>query len=194
MLGGSWVSGINLYATVGFLGLFSRIGWLSLPENLQMLAHPAVFITALVLYLVEFIADKVPIFDSVWDGVHTFIRVPAGAILAWGSVGGAQDELKVMAALLGGGIAFSSHATKASLRALVNTSPEPFSNWALSLAEDALVILCLWLMLDHPYIMLTILLLFLIFFIWFIPKIFRLFRAMFRRFINLFRKKEAPAH
>src|SRR5436190_13789523 len=156
LLGSSWISGINAYATVGFLGLFGKIGWLNLPDGLHPLTHPAVFGIALALYLVEFVADKIPAFDTVWDSIQTFIRIPAGAVLAYAAVGSASEELKLLAALLGGSLAFSAHATKASLRASVNVSPEPFSNWLLSIGEDITVLLSIFFMFHHPYIMLTI--------------------------------------
>jgi uncharacterized protein DUF4126 len=189
LLGSSWISGLNAYATVGFLGLFAKLGWLDLPENLHPLTHPLVFGIALFLFIVEFIADKIPAFDTVWDSLQTFVRIPAGAVLAWGSVGAVSPELKVAAALVGGGMAFSAHATKSSIRATANLSPEPFTNWLLSLGQDVLIFLSIWFMFKHPYVMLGILFLFLIFFIWFIPKIFRTFRWMWRKFIRLFRKE-----
>jgi len=187
-LGTSWVSGLNTYATVGFLGLFGKIGWLTLPDELHPLTNPIVFGVALFLYLVEFVADKIPAFDTVWDGVHTFIRIPAGAILAWAAVGAVSPELKVVAALVGGSLAFSAHATKASIRASANLSPEPFSNWFLSISEDITVLLSIYLMFHHPYLMLGILAVFLLFFIWFIPKIWRSFRWMWRQFVALFHR------
>jgi len=181
LLGASWLSGFNAYATIGFLGLFGRLGWLTLPAGLHTLEHPAVFGIALALYLVEFIADKVPAFDTFWDSIQTFVRIPAGAVLAFAAVGDVSPELKLLATLLGGGMALSAHATKSSIRALVNLSPEPFSNWILSLGQDGAILLLLWLMFYFPILMLGILLLFLIFFIWFLPKIFRTFSRIFRR-------------
>ena len=188
-LGSSWLSGLNAYATIGILGLLGWAGWIPLPETLHPITHPLVFGIALFLYIVEFIADKVPAFDTVWDSIQTFIRIPAGAFLAWASVGHVAPEWKVAAALVGGSLAFSAHATKSSIRASANLSPEPFSNWVLSLSQDGFIVLCLYFMLKHPYLMLAILVLFLIFFIWFIPKIFRTFRWMFRKFIGLFHKE-----
>ncbi len=188
MLGSSWASGLNAYATVGFLGLFGKIGWLDLPEGLHPLTHPAVFGVALFLYLVEFIADKIPAFDTAWDSVQTFIRVPAGAVLAYGAVGPVSPELKLAATLIGGSLAFSAHATKSSVRMAVNASPEPFSNWFLSVGEDLMVFFSLWFMFEHPYVMLAIVAVFLLFFAWFLPKIFRGFRWMFRKFLGLFRR------
>ena len=192
-LGSSWLSGLNAYATIGILGLFGWAGWIALPDTLHPITHPLVFGIALFLYLVEFVADKVPAFDTVWDSLQTFIRIPAGAFLAWASVGQVAPEWKVAAALVGGSLAFSAHATKSSLRASANLSPEPFSNWILSLSQDGFIVLCLYFMLKHPYWMLSILVLFLIFFIWFTPKIFRTFRWMFRKFAALFHKERPVA-
>lgn len=186
MLGSAWTSGLNVYATVGFLGLFGRLGWLSLPAGLESLEHPAVIGVALFLYLVEFVADKVPAFDTVWDSIQTFIRVPAGAVLAYAAVGAVSPELKLAAFLIGGSLAFSAHATKSSIRASANLSPEPFSNWLLSIGEDLTVFASIWFMFAHPYVMLALLAVFLVFFIWFMPKIFRAFRWMWRKFASLF--------
>src|SRR4030095_11134600 len=188
LLGSSWLSGLNAYATVGFLGLFGRMGWLSLPEGLHPLSHPAVFGLALILYLVEFVADKIPAFDSFWDSIQTFVRIPAGAVLAYAALGDVSPELKILSTLIGGGMAFSAHAAKSSLRASANISPEPFSNWFLSLSQDFLVLLSIWFMFKHHYVMLSVLAVFLVLFIWMAPKIFHTFRWMFRKFPNLFRR------
>ncbi len=193
LLGSSWISGLNTYATVGFLGLFGRVGWLDLPEGLHPLMHPAVFGIALVLYIVEFVADKIPAFDTVWDGIQTFIRIPAGAVLAYGSVGEVGPELKVLAILIGGGMAFSAHATKSSLRATVNVSPEPFSNWLLSLGQDVILFLSIWFMFKHPHLMLAILAVFLVFFIWFIPKIWRTLKWTWGKFLRLIPRRRASS-
>lgn len=187
LLGSSFLSGFNAYATVGFLGLFARLGWLQLPGSLNGLEHPAIITLALFLYLVEFIADKVPALDTVWDSIQTFIRIPAGAILAYAAVGDVAPELKLAAGLVGGGLAFSAHATKTSVRSLVNLSPEPFSNWFLSLGQDVSLFVCVWLMFYFPFLMLAIVGIFLVPFIWFIPKIFRTFGKIFQKFFGLFR-------
>lgn len=193
LLGASWLSGFNAYATIGFLGLFGRLGWLTLPNGLATLEHPAVFGIALALYLIEFIADKVPAIDSLWDSIQTFIRVPAGAILAFAAVGDVAPELKLLATMLGGGLALSAHATKSSIRALVNLSPEPFSNWMLSLGQDGALLLLIWVMFYFPIFMLGILLLFLILFIWFMPKIFRTFGRLFGRRVQKPSDSSLPA-
>src|SRR5713226_6024243 len=149
-LGAGFSSGLNLYATVATLGLLQRFGVIHLPAALEILAHPWVLGIAAALYLLEFFADKVPYVDTVWDAVHTFIRPPAAALLGYGAAGAAAPEWRWGAALLAGGVALASHGTKASARAAVNTSPEPFSNWVLSLGEDALAVWLTWMATVHP--------------------------------------------
>ncbi len=150
VLGAGFSSGLNLYATVATLGLLQRFGVIQLPEHLRILAHPVVLGIAAVLYLLEFLADKVPYLDSIWQAVHTFIRPPAAALLAFGATATAPDVWRWGAALLAGGIALTSHGTKASARAAVNLSPEPFSNWALSFGEDVLAVWVVWFATAHP--------------------------------------------
>jgi hypothetical protein len=149
-LGAGFSSGLNLYATVATLGFLQRFGVIHLPAPLQVLAHPWVLGVAAALYLLEFFADKVPYVDTVWDAVHTFIRPPAAALLAYGAAGAAAPEWRWGAALLAGGLALTSHGTKASARAAVNTSPEPFSNWVLSFGEDLLAVWLTWMATAHP--------------------------------------------
>ncbi|SRR6266849_2724901 len=149
-LGAGFSSGLNLYATVATLGLLHRFGVLHLPPGLQALAHPWVLGIAISLYMVEFLADKVPFIDTVWDAVHTFIRPPAAAILTYAAAGAASPEWRWGAALIAGGVALTSHGTKASARAAVNTSPEPFSNWILSFGEDVLAVWLTWMATAHP--------------------------------------------
>jgi Domain of unknown function (DUF4126) len=149
-LGAGFSSGLNLYATVATLGLLERFGVIHLPPSLHALSHPLVLILAIFLYLVEFFADKIPYVDTVWDAVHTFIRPPAAGLLAYGASASAPAEWRWAAALLAGGVALTSHGTKASTRAAVNTVPEPFSNWTLSLAEDALAVWLTWMATAHP--------------------------------------------
>ncbi len=140
-LGAAWTSGINLYATIAVLGLLQRFELVSgLPGGLDVLANPWVIGTAVALYVVEFFADKVPYVDTAWDAVHTFIRVPAGAVLALAATTELHPAVRVVAVLLGGGLALSTHGTKATARATANASPEPFTNWALSLAEDVIAV------------------------------------------------------
>ena len=147
----AFASGVNLYATVGVLGLCSRYGLVTLPDQFRGLDHPVVIGLALTMYVVEFVADKVPWLDTAWDAVHTLVRPVGGAIVAVAAVGGdAQPLLQGLAALVGGSIALTTHVTKAGTRAVANTSPEPFTNWGLSLAEDAFVIALTWFALQHP--------------------------------------------
>ena len=150
VLGAGFSSGLNLYATVATLGLLERFGVIRLPASLQVLSHPWVVGIAVVFYLVEFFADKIPYVDTVWDAIHTFIRPPAAALLAYGAAGAAPAEWRWAAALLAGGVALTSHGTKASARAAVNTTPEPFSNWALSFGEDVLAVWLTWMATVHP--------------------------------------------
>ena len=151
-LGTSFASGLNLYATVAAAGLFQRFGIVTLPEPLQILANPVVLGVALTLFLVEFIADKIPYVDSAWDALHTFIRPPAAALLSYSAFAGegVPEEWKLAAALLAGGVALTSHGAKASTRAAANASPEPISNWTLSLLEDGLAVFLAWMAAEHP--------------------------------------------
>jgi hypothetical protein len=150
ILGTGYSSGLNLYATVLTLGLLHRFGLIHLPPTLQIISHPWILGTAAVLYFLEFFADKVPYFDTAWDAIHTFIRPPAAALLAYASVGEVSAEWRWAAALLAGGVALTSHSAKASTRAAVNTSPEPFSNWILSFGEDLLAVWLTWMTGAHP--------------------------------------------
>ena len=149
-LGAGFSSGLNLYATIATLGLLERFHIVHLTGSLQVLAHPWVIGIALTLYLIEFFADKIPYVDTVWDSIHTLIRPPAAAILAYASAGAAPAEWRWGAALLAGGVALTSHGTKASTRAAANTIPEPFSNWTLSLGEDVLAVWLSWMSAAHP--------------------------------------------
>jgi|SRR5690348_492475 len=149
-LGAGFSSGLDLYATVATLGLLQRFGIVRLPASLEVLAHPWVIGIAAGLNLVEFFADKFPYFDTIWDLIHTFIRPPAAALLAYAAAGSAGPEWRWGAALLAGGVALTSHGTKASARAAVNTSPEPLSNWTLSLGEDVLAVWLSWMANAHP--------------------------------------------
>jgi len=149
-LGAGFSSGLNIYATVATLGLLQRFGIIRLPEKLHVLAHPWVLAIAVVMYLVEFLADKIPFIDTIWDTVHTFIRPPAAAFLAFAGAGAAPEEWRWAVALLAGGVALTSHGAKASTRAAANASPEPFSNWILSLGEDVLAVWLTWMATVHP--------------------------------------------
>jgi hypothetical protein len=147
----AFASGLNLYATVAVLGLCEHYHLVDLPEQFRAFDHPAIIGIALVMYLVEFVADKVPWFDSIWDAIHTVVRPIGGALVAVNTIGDASPLATALAALLGGSIAMTTHVTKAGTRAAVNTSPEPFSNWLLSLSEDAIAIGLSYVALKHPY-------------------------------------------
>jgi hypothetical protein len=155
-LGFSLAAGVNLYATVAILGLASRYGWVDLPEQFKVFDNPWIIGLAGLLYVVEFVADKIPWVDSVWDSVHTLIRPVGGALIAVASLGDASPAMQGVIALLGGTVAAGSHVTKAGTRVAANASPEPFSNWFLSLAEDAFVIGLSFLTLKFPLIALGV--------------------------------------
>lgn len=154
--GFSLAAGVNLYATVAILGLASRYDWVALPEQYRMFDNSWVIYTALALFVVEFIADKVPWLDTIWDGIHTAIRPLGGALVAVSTLGEASPGVQGMVALIGGGLAASSHATKATARITANASPEPFSNWALSLGEDVFVLGLAMLALQYPLLALIV--------------------------------------
>ncbi len=173
LLGGvAWASGINLYATIVILGLLLRQDLISLPESLAILADPVVISAAGFMFVTEFIVDKIPGLDSMWDALHTFIRIPAGAILAMSTVEGYEPAIELAALLIGGTLAASSHLTKSSTRLMLQSSPEPVSNWTASLGEDFIVILGIWTAVQHPWIFLTGLVVFIIIVILLLPKIF----------------------
>lgn len=177
-----WASGIRLYLVLFAVGLVDRLGWVAMPEGLHLLSHPLVLAASGLMVIVEFFADKVPWVDSIWDTVHTFIRVPAGALLAASAIGaldvhgGAVGTL--VAAILGGSLAAGAHLTKSSARALANTSPEPFSNLGLSLGEDLIVPGGLALALLHPYVFFALLLVMVVVGAWLVPKIWRFIRRL----------------
>ncbi|HCZ48185.1 MAG TPA: DUF4126 domain-containing protein [Gammaproteobacteria bacterium] len=193
-LGVGWASGINLYAALLVLGIAGASGDLALPPDLQVLASPLVIGAAGLMYAVEFFADKTPGVDSGWDALHTFIRIPAGALLAAGAVGEVTPALEVAAGILGGGLAATTHATKTGGRLLINTSPEPFSNWSASLAEDVAVFGGLWAALHHPWVFFGLFVAFLLLLVWLVPKIFRALRRLGGGILRLFgRRPGAPA-
>ena len=183
-LGAGFSSGLNLYATIATLGLLQRFGVIHLPEQLQVLAHPWVLGIAIALYLIEFLADKIPLVDTVWDAIHTVIRPPAAALLAYGAAGAAPPEWRWGAALLAGGVALTSHGTKASTRAAANASPEPFSNWALSLGEDALAVWLTWLATVHPTATIVVVSILLVIAAFLIFHLFRFLRRAVRRLLE----------
>lgn len=155
-LGFSLAAGVNLYATVAILGLAERYGWVALPDQFKVFDNDIIIVAAIVMYVVEFFADKIPYFDTLWDAVHTLIRPVGGALIAVTTLGDASPTVKTLIALLGGAVAASSHLTKTSTRAAANASPEPFSNWFLSLGEDVFAIGLGYTALAHPVIALAI--------------------------------------
>ncbi len=178
-MGVGWASGINLYAAVFMLGLLQTTGHITLPAEMAFVADPLVLLAAGFMYCVEFFADKVPGVDTGWDAIHTFIRIPAGAVLASQAVGDVSAPLALAAGLVGGTLAAGSHATKAGTRALINTSPEPVTNWSASLAEDAMVIGGLWTALHHPLVFLALLVVFVLVAAWLLPRIWRGLKRVF---------------
>ncbi len=180
-MGASWASGINLYATVLVLGLSGATGNIELPAQLAVLENPLVIGAAGLMYCIEFFVDKTPGLDTGWDTLHTFIRIPAGALLAAGAVSEVEPAIAIAAGILGGGLSATSHATKAGTRLLINTSPEPFTNWWASLTEDAMVLAGLWAALANPVLFLSLLVVFLIAVVCILPKIWRLIRAIVLR-------------
>jgi Domain of unknown function (DUF4126) len=188
-MGIAWASGINLYAAVAVLGLAGSAGYVQLPDTLAIVQDPLVIIAACFMYCVEFFADKVPGIDSAWDALHTFIRIPAGAMLAAGALGDVTPALAVAAGIVGGGMTAATHATKAGSRMLINTSPEPFSNWFASITEDVVVFAGLWAALAHPVIFLVLLTLFLLSLWWLLPRIWRGVVLAARKFGALFGRR-----
>jgi hypothetical protein len=178
-LGSAWTSGINLYATVTVLGLLQKFGATKLPGGLDALDNWWIIGVAGGLYIVEFFADKIPYVDSVWDVVHTFIRVPAGAIVAYAATNQLDSSITIPAALVGGTLAFASHGTKAAARIGANFSPEPVSNWALSFIEDGIALIGTVLAVFAPMIIAVILVIFALIFLWCFPKVFRAIRRLF---------------
>jgi hypothetical protein len=176
----AWASGLRLYLAVFAVGLAGYMGYIDLPKGLEVLQHPWVIGAAGFLLAMEFLVDKVPGLDTAWDAIHTFIRIPAGALLAAGATGDSLSALTVAAGLLGGTITAGTHFTKAGGRAAINTSPEPFSNWGASLTEDALVLGGIWFAFAHPLAFLVLLLAFLVAAAWLLPKLWRFLKRMFQ--------------
>ncbi|HEY2846985.1 MAG TPA: DUF4126 domain-containing protein [Pyrinomonadaceae bacterium] len=186
-LGSAWTSGINLYATVTILGLLEKFGWAKLPGGLDTLNNWWIIGIAGGLFIVEFFADKIPYMDSVWDVIHTFIRIPAGAIVAYGATNQLDPSIYVAAFLIGGGLATAAHGTKAALRVGANLSPEPVSNWVLSFGEDGIAIVGVVLAVFAPAAIACVLGIFVLLFIYFAPKVLRALRRLFRALIGWFR-------
>jgi len=189
-MGAAWASGINLYATIVMLGYMGITGNIDLPPDLQILTNPLVMAAAGFMYCVEFFADKIPGVDNAWDSLHTFIRIPAGAMLAAGAVGEMGAGVELAALILGGTLSSGTHLTKSGGRVLINTSPEPFSNWVVSITEDVAVIGGLWAALQYPWLFVVFIVLFIILIIWLLPKIWRGIKFVFRKIASLFSKQK----
>ena len=176
-----WASGLRLYAVLFIVGAAGYLGLVEMPGGLRVLMHPFVLAASGFMCFVEFFADKVPGVDSLWDIVHTFIRVPAGAALAAGVFGDSSSATMLAAAIVGGTLAAGSHVAKTGSRALINTSPEPFSNWTASFGEELAVGTLLWLAFAHPVVALAVLAVLIALTIWLIPKVWRMLRAIVAR-------------
>jgi hypothetical protein len=190
-MGTAWASGINLYATIATLGILGATGNIILPEQLHVLQEPLVIGAACLMYLVEFFADKTPGLDTGWDTIHSFIRIPAGVMLAAGAVGDVNPAVAIAAGILGGSVSATSHMLKAGSRIMINTSPEPFSNWTASLLEDIAVFGGLYTALYHPLIFLVLFLLFILFSIWFLPKLWTGIKTVFAGLKRFFQGKKS---
>ncbi|KPJ98128.1 MAG: hypothetical protein AMJ60_09365 [Desulfobacterales bacterium SG8_35] len=189
-MGVAWASGINLYAALLVLGILGSTGNITLPQELMILTDPLIITAAGVMYAVEFFADKIPGVDNGWDTIHTFIRIPLGALLAAAAVGEMNPSVAIAAAILGGGLAASTHAAKSGARVLINASPEPVTNWIMSLGEDAAVIVGLWTALHYPLIFVVFLIVFILLLVWLLPKIWKGVVRILSILANLFRPKQ----
>ncbi len=188
-MGVAWASGINLYGTLLALGIMSNTGYVDLPADLQIIGDPLVIAAAALMYGVEFFADKVPGVDTGWDTLHTFVRIPAGALLAAGAIGDVAPAAELAAAIVGGSIAAGTHFTKAGSRVMINTSPEPVSNWTASLLEDIAVFAGIWAAIEHPYIFIALLVAFILLIVWLLPKLWRGIKRIIQFFVDRFNGK-----
>lgn len=191
-MGVAWASGINLYATLLVLGFFANTGDIVLPPDLEIVGNPLVMTAAGLMYCVEFFADKVPGVDTGWDTIQTFIRIPAGALLAASAVGEVGPAVQVAAAIVGGGLTTVTHATKAGCRVIINTSPEPFTNWTASIGEDIAVVMGVWASLTHPWFFIAALVIFILLVVWMLPKIWRGIKKLGKFLAGLFSNRPDP--
>ncbi len=189
-----WASGLRLYAVLFILGGLGYVHWIDLPPGLAVLSHPLVLAASGFMCFVEFFADKIPGVDSAWDFVQTFIRIPAGAALAASVFGESSGATMIAAAIVGGTLAAGSHLAKTGGRAVINTSPEPFSNWAASFGEELAVGTVLWLAFAHPIVALCVLAVLVAFTIWLIPKVWRMLRGVARRIASWFDGSHRASH
>jgi hypothetical protein len=174
----SWASGLRLYFTVFVIGLLAKFGYVHLPAALDILSNPVVIWVSGILMAIEFLADKIPYVDSAWDSIQTFIRIPAGALLAMGAINSSDPMIATISALLGGSLAGATHATKAGSRALINTSPEPVSNIAASFSEEGMLLTGGWLVFAHPAVFIGLLCGFIVMMFWLLPKLWRSFKLV----------------
>ena len=192
-MGVAWASGINLYGTLLALGIMSNTGYVDLPTDLQIIGDPLVIAAAGLMYGVEFFADKVPGVDTGWDTLHTFVRIPAGALLAAGMIGDVTPAAELAAAIVGGSVAAGTHFTKAGSRVMINTSPEPVTNWTASIVEDIAVFAGIWAAIEHPYVFVALLVVFIVLMIWLLPKLWRGIKRIIKFFVDRFNgKTETP--
>jgi len=192
-MGAAWGSGINLYATVLMLGYLAYTGNIDLPPDLMIVADPLVMTAAGLMYAVEFFADKIPGVDTFWDTLHTFVRIPAGAMLAASAIGDVGPAAEIAAALVGGSLTAATHATKAGSRVLINTSPEPFSNWTASIAEDIAVFAGVWASIQHPAFFIVAIFMLILLMVWALPKLWRGIKRVFKFLGRLFRWSDADS-
>lgn len=185
-MGAAWASGINLYATIFMLGYLGTTGNIDLPPDLMVVTDPLVMTSAGLMYCVEFFADKTPGVDTAWDSLHTFIRIPLGAVLAMGAVGDMTPAVELAAFIVGGSLTAATHATKTGSRIVINSSPEPVTNWSASVSEDLLVITGVWAALNHPVAFLIALVIFIALMVWLLPKIWRGVKHIFNSIRNFF--------
>lgn len=191
-MGAAWAAGINLYAAIATLGILGATGNMTLPPDLQILSNPLVIGAACLMFAVEFVADKMPGVDTGWDTIHTFIRIPAGALLAAGAVGDINPAVSLAVALLGGTLAAGTHGAKAGSRLLINASPEPFTNWTASIVEDIMVIGGIWTAVNHPWFFIILLVLFVLLLIWLLPRLWQGIKMLAARIKQLFSPRQAP--
>lgn len=189
--GAAWASGINVYAVMLMLGLLGSSGYMSLPPDLEIMMHPLIIAAAGLMYCVEFFADKTPGVDTGWDAIHTFIRIPAGAVVAAAALGEMDPAVQAAAFIVGGGLAASSHAAKAGTRVMLNTSPEPVSNWTASLTEDLIVVGGIWAALNHPIAFLIALAVVLGITIWILPKLWRAIKQVGKSIRSFFTSNDS---
>ncbi|MFC1666314.1 DUF4126 domain-containing protein [Candidatus Omnitrophota bacterium] len=182
LLGSSWASGVNLYLTIAGLGIANKVGLINLPGDMGVISNPLIIAVAILMYLVEFVADKIPLVDSAWDSVHTFIRPIGGAALSYMAMANVGPVAQIPAALISGAVSMDSHLTKATTRVAINTSPEPVTNSIASVSEDALVVGALWMVVNHPVVTGIAVILFILFSIWFLKMMFKFVKKIFSFF------------